>query len=119
MLEEFSNLPVSAKKRGVFSSLLGGSKSASKQPALSETARTPVTSFPEEARDTLRKHYVRIRYNNRPVRIPGCVPKAENHLPSDDTGLHAGCLQGDCRQAHAHKLAERVFCELGCWSVWS
>jgi acid phosphatase len=97
MLEEFSNLLVSAKKRGVFSSLLSGSKSASKQPALSETARILVISFPEEARDILRKHYVRIRYNNRPVRIPGCVVKAEKYLPSDDTGLHAGCLKGECR----------------------
>jgi acid phosphatase len=44
-----------------------------------------VSSFPEETRDTLRKHYVRIRYNDRPVRIPGCAAKAENHLPGDDT----------------------------------
>ncbi|KAJ5359647.1 uncharacterized protein N7496_012060 [Penicillium cataractarum] len=84
-LEEFSSPSVSAKKPGVLSSLLGGGKSASKQPTPSETARTPATSFPEETRDTLRKHYVRIRYNDRPVRIPGCAAKAENHLPGDDT----------------------------------
>lgn len=45
-LEEFSNPPVTAKKPGVLSSLLGGGKSASKQLAPSETARASVTSFP-------------------------------------------------------------------------
>ncbi|KAJ5167461.1 uncharacterized protein N7482_006242 [Penicillium canariense] len=85
MLEEFSNPPVAARKPGVLSSLFSGGKSAPKQPAPSETARTPVLSFPEETRDVLRKHYVRIRYNDRPVRIPGCAVKAENHLPGDDS----------------------------------
>jgi acid phosphatase len=85
LLEEVSNPSVAAKKPGVFSSLLGGGKSVTKQPSPSETARAPVSSFPEETRDTLRKHYVRIRYNDRPVRIPGCAAKAENHLPGDDT----------------------------------
>jgi acid phosphatase len=85
LLEEVSNPPVAANKPGVFSSLLGGGKAVSKQPSPSETARAPVSSFPEETRDTLRKHYVRIRYNDRPVRIPGCAAKAENHLPGDET----------------------------------
>lgn len=84
-VEEFSKPPVTAKKPSVFSSLLGGGKSVSTLPAPSGTARAPVSSLPEETRDTLRKHYVRIRYNDRPVRIPGCAAKAENHLPGDDT----------------------------------
>jgi acid phosphatase len=83
MLEEFSNPPV-VKKPGVLSSLLGG-KSAPKQPAPSATARAAIDSFPEESRESLRKHYVRIRYNDRPVTIPGCAAKAENHLPGDQT----------------------------------
>lgn len=84
ILEEFSNPSVSPKKPGVLSSLLGG-KSPPKSPAPSETARAELSSFPEETRESLRKHYVRIRYNDRPVRIPGCTTKAENHLPGDET----------------------------------
>lgn len=81
MLEEFSNPSVPPRKPGLFSSLLGG-KSA---PTTSETARTPLSSLPEDERESLRKHYVRVRYNDRPVRIPGCAAKPENHLPGDDT----------------------------------
>lgn len=83
MLEEFSNPPV-VKKPGILSSILGG-KAAPKQPAPSATARAPLESFPEESRESMRKHYVRIRYNDRPVTIPGCATRAENHLPGDPT----------------------------------
>jgi acid phosphatase len=82
MLEEFSNPSVS-KKRGVLSSLLG--KSAPKQPTPSDTARSPISSLPDASRESLRKHYVRLRYNDRPVTIPGCATKPENHLPGDET----------------------------------
>ncbi|OGE52546.1 hypothetical protein PENARI_c010G07248 [Penicillium arizonense] len=82
MLEEFSNPSVS-KKRGVLSSLLG--KSAPKQPTPSDTARAPISSLPDASRESLRKHYVRLRYNDRPVTIPGCAAKPENHLPGDET----------------------------------
>lgn len=82
MLEEFSNPSVS-KKPGVFFSLFG--KSAPKQPTPSETARAPISSLPDASRESLQKHYVRIRYNDRPVTIPGCAAKPENHLPGDET----------------------------------
>lgn len=84
MLEEFSNPSIASKKSGILSKFFGGSQSSA-HPAPSETARAPISSFPAETRESLRKHYVRIRYNDRPVRIPGCVAKAENHLPGDDT----------------------------------
>ncbi|KAJ5114346.1 hypothetical protein NUU61_000105 [Penicillium alfredii] len=83
ILEEFSNPPVAAKKSGVLS-WFGGGKSPSQQ-APSETARSPLESFPEDTRESLRKHYVRIRYNDQPVRIPGCADRLENHLPGDDS----------------------------------
>lgn len=83
VLEEFSNPSVAAKKPGILSQLFG--KSASKQPTTSDTARAPLESFPEGAREALQKHYVRIRYNDQPVRIPGCAAKPENHLPGDET----------------------------------
>lgn len=84
VLEEFSNPRVAAKKSGIFSSILGN-KPAAQQLAPSDTARAPIESFPEETRESMRRHYVRLRYNDRPVRIPGCASKAENHLPGDDT----------------------------------
>lgn len=124
MLEEFSNPQVSPKKPGLFSSLFGR-KSVSKAPAISETARTPLPSFPEDKREALRKHYVRIRYNDRPVRIPGCAAKAENHLPGDDTfctldafksivdkftpkNWQAECMQNLGEGLHGPNDAERV-----------
>ncbi|OJJ45749.1 hypothetical protein ASPZODRAFT_68749 [Penicilliopsis zonata CBS 506.65] len=88
MLEEFSN-PVPTepgKKSGLFSFLTGGSKSsAAKAPTISETARVPLGDFPPSSRKLLQQHYVRIRFNDRPVRIPGCAAKPENHLHGDDT----------------------------------
>jgi len=85
MLEEFSNPSVAAKKKklGVLSRLFG--KSAPNQDTSSETAREPLSSFPEGDRESLQKHYVRIRYNDRPVTIPGCAAKPQNHLPGDET----------------------------------
>lgn len=83
MLEEFSS-PQASRKPGLLSSLFG-SKSAPTVPTVSETSRMPLSSLPEQKREPLRKHYVRIRFNDRAVRIPGCASKAENHLPGDDT----------------------------------
>jgi acid phosphatase len=83
MLEEFSNPSVSGKKPGVLSKLFG--KSTSNQPTSSESARAPLSSFPGDSREAMHKHYVRIRYNDRPVTIPGCAAKSENHLPGDET----------------------------------
>lgn len=94
MLEEFSNPSVSTKKGGVLSSLLGSGKSASQQLAPSATARAPLESLPDESREALRKHYVRIRYNDQPVRIPGCADKPENHLPGDETFCTLDAFKG-------------------------
>lgn len=74
----------SNKKTGFLSSLFGSSKE-SKQPAPSQTARVPLSALPDSTRKELHSHYVRIRYNDRPVRIPGCAAKPENHLPGDET----------------------------------
>ncbi|KAJ5648921.1 uncharacterized protein N7484_002644 [Penicillium longicatenatum] len=84
VLEEFSN-PAVVSMKGVFSSMFGRGKSVEEKHAPSATARAPLDSFPDEARESLRKHYVRIRYNDQPVIIPGCAAKPENHLPGDET----------------------------------
>lgn len=72
-----------ASKSGILSFLTGRSSTTPSSP--SDLARKPLDSYPPATRDTLRQHYVRIRYNDRPMRIPGCAAKPENHLPGDDT----------------------------------
>ncbi|KAL4915495.1 histidine phosphatase superfamily [Aspergillus aurantiobrunneus] len=72
---------------GLFSFLSGSSSSTPSKTHLppSQTARTPLSSLPDSARQSLQKHYVRIRYNDQVMRIPGCAAKPQNHLPGDDT----------------------------------
>ncbi|PWY89987.1 phosphoglycerate mutase-like protein [Aspergillus heteromorphus CBS 117.55] len=70
------------KKSGLFSSLTASSSSTTTP---SQLARTPLSSLPESTKPLLRTHYVRIRYNDRPVRIPGCAAKPQNHFPGDET----------------------------------
>ncbi|KAL4956000.1 histidine acid phosphatase [Aspergillus filifer] len=77
--------PAPKQDGGLFSFL---SSAPSKPPSHlppSPTARTPLSSLPTSARDSLQKHYVRIRYNDKVVKIPGCAAKPENHLPGDET----------------------------------
>lgn len=91
ILEEFSNPSIRKPRHNGFLSYLLGSSKSSMQPAdnavkpPSETARKPLSNFPESARSTMKAHYVRIRYNDTPIRIPGCAAKPENHLPGDET----------------------------------
>ncbi|PLB33444.1 putative acid phosphatase [Aspergillus candidus] len=73
-----SSPPTPSKDTGLFSLF-------SNQPSPAETARTPLSNLPSSARTALQSHYVRIRYNDVPVRIPGCAAKPENHLPGNDT----------------------------------
>lgn len=89
--ESLNSSPPIRRYNGFLSYLLGPSKSPSSQSTgatpkpPSETARMPLSSFSDSARNTMKSHYVRIRYNDRPVRIPGCAAKPENHLPGDET----------------------------------
>lgn len=87
MLEEFSNPSIKRQGGGFLSYLVGSSKSQKPTEAKppSETARVPLGDLPEAARQKLRTHYVRIRYNDTPVRLPGCAAKTQNHLPGDET----------------------------------
>ena len=84
-----SNEDASSPKRtsGFLSGLLGGSSAST--PSLtkpSTLSRTPLSVLSDSARKSMQeKHYVRVRYNDRPMRIPECAAKRENHLPGNDT----------------------------------
>jgi acid phosphatase len=84
-----NNSPQSAENGSSgFFSFLGKTRTApSDQQSLSPSslARVPLSEFDDPLRETLRKYYVRLRFNDRPVRIPGCVSKTANHLPGDDS----------------------------------
>jgi acid phosphatase len=88
-LEEFANpasTTGSSKSGGLLSFFSKGSSSPAKQsPASSPIARVPLSDLDESTKKTLGQYYVRLRYNDRPVRIPGCVAKTANHLPGDDS----------------------------------
>ncbi|QGA15167.1 hypothetical protein EYB26_002823 [Talaromyces marneffei] len=74
------------KSAGLFSFLSKPAAPSPQTPSpLSSVARVPLSDLDESSRETLRKYYVRLRYNDRPMRIPGCVSKTANHLPGDDS----------------------------------
>ncbi|EFR04202.1 hypothetical protein MGYG_07209 [Nannizzia gypsea CBS 118893] len=79
ILEEFSSPPAKkpASDKPSFFSLLTGKKSQSASSSAG-FARTPQAKQP-----ALSNHYVRIRYNDRPVTIPGCAASPSKHLPGD------------------------------------
>ncbi|PYH49385.1 putative acid phosphatase [Aspergillus saccharolyticus JOP 1030-1] len=79
------NTPSLNEVGGSSSSSLISFLPSSAQSKEEETARVPLSALPDPARQALRTHYVRIRYNDRVVRVPGCAAKPENHLPGDET----------------------------------
>ncbi|KAK2751063.1 hypothetical protein FQN57_000138 [Myotisia sp. PD_48] len=78
VLEEFSSPPEQkpGQKASFFSIFTG---QAPNGPS-TKLARAPQATLP-----SLSNHYVRVRYNDRPVRIPGCAAKPTHHLHGDDT----------------------------------
>lgn len=88
-IAEEPNIPVSvaqpttpSKPLSWLSYLIGHSPSLPSTHASwpSNTARTSLSTLP-----SLRNHYVRIRYNDQPMRIPSCAANPANHLPGDET----------------------------------
>ena len=50
----------------------------------SEISRKPLSSYSAQEKSKLEGHYVRIRYNDRPLTIPGCRTPG-NHLDGDES----------------------------------
>ncbi|EGC44101.1 acid phosphatase [Histoplasma capsulatum var. duboisii H88] len=75
----------SAKRKpsSLMSKLFYGKSSSSPSfPEPSKIARSTTSGIPTPP---LQDYYVRLRYNDQPVRIPGCASKPSNHLPGNDT----------------------------------
>lgn len=81
------------KKPGILSSLFG--KSESSKPSITKTpppsstdsasiGRKPLSSLSEADRAKLNGYYVRIRYNDRVVSVPGCAAPGK-HLDGDES----------------------------------
>ncbi|OJD19607.1 hypothetical protein AJ78_00464 [Emergomyces pasteurianus Ep9510] len=82
---EAASLPQRGKSGSLMSKLFGGklpSKSTPEFPQPSKIARSATSDL---SSSSLQNYYVRIRYNDQPVRIPGCAAKPGNHLPGNDT----------------------------------
>lgn len=90
MLEEFAQ-PSDGNKSssGILSFLKKGpdssKQSASPFSAFSDIARVPLSEMDDAQKKALRQYYVRLRYNDRVMKVPGCVSKSTNHLPGDDS----------------------------------
>ncbi|KAH7363666.1 histidine phosphatase superfamily [Pyrenochaeta sp. MPI-SDFR-AT-0127] len=77
--------PSTSKDQSWWSSLFGGTKTFKEDSATPKgMARKPVTDLTDSQRDQIKDYYVRIRYNDKIMQVPGC--KAEGkHLDGDTT----------------------------------
>ena len=74
---------VKNQKQSLWSSILGRVKTGS-MPAPEGMARKPMSELSAQEKRKLDGYYVRIRYNDRPMTIPGCK-LAGNHLEGDES----------------------------------
>ncbi|USP80250.1 hypothetical protein yc1106_07524 [Curvularia clavata] len=73
-----------SKSQSWWSSLFGSTKTTEAGLAPEGIARKPLTDLSQAQRDQLSGYYVRLRYNDKVMQIPGC--KAEGkHLPGETT----------------------------------
>lgn len=77
--------PSASKTQSWWSSLFGSTKTFKEDNAAPQgIARKPVTDLTDSQRDQIKDYYVRIRYNDKIMQVPGC--KAEGkHLDGDTT----------------------------------
>lgn len=77
--------PVTQKSSGWFAGLFGtGSASKPVAPAPVGIARQKITDLKESDRAKLDGYFVRVRYNDKVMKIPGCKP-AGKHFEGDDS----------------------------------
>jgi acid phosphatase len=74
------NIPAQTSKWSLWSSIFGKSRVATRQ----DIARRPLQELAEVEKEKLDGYYVRVRYNDRPMTIPGCRLPG-NHLEGDES----------------------------------
>lgn len=74
--------PSAGKSQSWWSSLFGSTKTDNVAPT--GIARKPFDTLSQTQKDQLKDHYVRIRYNDKVMQIPGCKVEG-NHLEGDTT----------------------------------
>lgn len=77
--------PSAPKTQGWWAALFGSTKTFKEDSAAPQgIARKPLIDLSQQQRDDLKEYYVRIRYNDKVMQVPGC--KAEGkHLDGDTT----------------------------------
>ncbi|KAF4301323.1 putative histidine acid phosphatase protein [Botryosphaeria dothidea] len=81
-----SNKRLPDKPQGWFASLFGSTKGVKQggQPSPNGIARKKMEELSEQQKESLKDYYVRVRYNDKIMQVPGC--KAEGkHLDGDTT----------------------------------
>lgn len=87
MVEASEALAVEASKarRGWFGSFFGGKTGAALSSARPEgIARRPIEELSQGEKDKLDGYFVRIRYNDKVMSVPGCKPQGK-HLEGDES----------------------------------
>jgi hypothetical protein len=106
------------KPQGWWKSLFG-STTPDKLPQQEGMARKPMVELSDEQKAALEDYYVRIRYNDRVMQVPGCKPEGK-HLDGDTSfctlvgriwgaierclTITAGSIQDHRRQVHTEGL---------------
>ncbi|KAH7406934.1 histidine phosphatase superfamily [Phaeosphaeria sp. MPI-PUGE-AT-0046c] len=72
------------KTQGWWSSLFGSSKTFKEDLAPAGMARKPISELGASEREELKNYYVRIRYNDKIMQVPGCKADGK-HLEGDTT----------------------------------
>ncbi|KAF2827889.1 histidine acid phosphatase-like protein [Ophiobolus disseminans] len=74
----------SPKPQSWWSSLFGSTKTFKEDDAPTGIARKPLVDLTQSQRDELKDYYVRIRYNDKIMQVPGCKADGK-HLDGDTT----------------------------------
>ena len=84
--KDMDSKPTDCQKQSLWSMIFGAGKEKSardSQPPLG-IARRPIAELSEKEKSDLDGYYVRIRYNDRPMVVPGCKQQG-NHLEGDES----------------------------------
>lgn len=76
--------PAAPKTQGWWASLFGSSNASKDSSTANEIARKPLTELLPSQKAELNDYYVRVRYNDKIMQVPGCKPEGK-HFDGDTT----------------------------------